>query len=74
ESDEFKNSLSYDGISLYKILKKDFVELMHSFKTYVSPTFVETAKRILDEIKPSVIVMHDEYGTLQLCIIKEASK
>ena len=74
ESDEFKKSLTYDGISLYEILKKDFVELTHSFKTYVSPAFIDAAKRILDEIKPSVVVMHDEYGTLQLCIINEAEK
>ncbi|MHA7646440.1 CDP-glycerol glycerophosphotransferase family protein [Nitrosopumilus sp. S4] len=73
-STEFKKSLIYEDISLYKILKKDFSELLHSFKTYVSPTFIETAKRILDEINPSVLVMHDEYGTLQLCLINEASK
>jgi len=72
-SEEFEKSLFYNGISLYKILKNDFVELLRSFKTYVSPAFVEAAKRILDEIKPSVVVMHDEYGTLQLCIIREAS-
>jgi len=74
KSNEFKNSLIYDDIPLYEILKKDFELLINSFKTYVSPAFIEVAKRILDEIKPSVIVMHDEYGTLQQCIIKEASK
>ncbi|MCA9813421.1 MAG: CDP-glycerol glycerophosphotransferase family protein [Nitrosarchaeum sp.] len=74
ESDEFRASLTYDGISIYEILKKDFDDLTHSFKTYVSPAFIDTAKRILEEIKPSVVVMHDEYGTLQLCIIKAASK
>jgi len=74
KSNEFKNSLTYDGISLYKIIQKDFVELIRSFKTYVSPTFIETSRKILDEIKPSVIVMHDEYGTLQLCMINEALK
>lgn len=73
-SSDFKNSLNYDEVPLYEILKKDFVDLIHSFKTYVSPTFIETAKRILDEINPSVVLMHDEYGTLQLCLINEAAK
>jgi hypothetical protein len=74
DSNEFRNSLTYDDIPLYEILKKDFEELIHSFKTYISPTFIEASKRILDEIQPSVIIMHDEYGTLQQCLIKEASK
>ena len=74
ESNEFRNSLTYDGISLYEILKKDFDGLINSFKTYVSSTFIDTAKVILKEINPSVVVMHDEYGALQLCIIKEASR
>lgn len=73
-SEEFKKSLNYQGISLYEILKDDIIRLLQSFKTYTSVTFIETAKNILDTIKPSVIMMHDEYGTLQLSIIKEAAR
>ena len=73
-SEEFKNSLTYEGFPLYEILKKDIEFLLKSLKCYMGVTFIETAKRILDVINPSVILMHDEYGTLQLSIIKEAQK
>jgi UDP-N-acetylglucosamine 2-epimerase len=71
---EFKKSLSYEDISLYDILKNDIESLLKSFKSYMAVTFIETAKNILDIIKPSLILMHDEYGTLQLSMIKEAKK
>lgn len=73
-SEELKKSLTFDGIPLYDILKEDVEALLKSFKTYTSVSFIEAAKRILDTIKPSVILMHDEYGTLQLSLIKEAKK
>jgi UDP-N-acetylglucosamine 2-epimerase len=73
-SEEFEKSLTYGDIPLYDILKDDIDFLFKSFKSYMSVTFIETAKRILDIIKPSIILMHDEYGTLQLSIIKEAKK
>jgi len=73
-SEEFEKSLTYDDIPLYDILKNDIEFLLKTFKSYMSITFIETAKRILDGIKPSIILMHDEYGTLQLSIIKEAKK
>jgi len=74
KSDEFKKSLTYEDISLYDILQYDIELVLKNFKTYMSATFIETAKRILDIIKPSVILMHDEYGALQLSIIQEAKK
>jgi len=72
--EEYEKSLTYEDISLHDILKNDIDSLLKSFKSYMSVTFIETAKRILDIIKPSIILMHDEYGTLQLSIIKEAKK
>ena len=73
-SKEFKESLIYDGISIYEILKKDIEDLFKSFKTYTAITFIETTKRIIEIEKPSVILMHDEYGALQLSLINEAKK
>jgi len=73
-SEDLKKSLTFDGIPLYNILKDDVEGLLKSFKTYTSVTFIEAAKRILDTIKPSIILMHDEYGTLQLSLITEAKK
>jgi len=73
-STEFKNSLVYDDISLYKILKNDIEDLFKSFKTFTAVTFIETTKRILEIKKPSIILMHDEYGTIQLCFINQAKK
>jgi len=73
-STEFKNSLVYDNISLYKILKNDIEDLFKSFKTFTAVTFIETSKRILEIKKPSTILMHDEYGTIQLCFINQAKK
>lgn len=74
KSKEFKQSFNYDGLDLYDVLNYDILNILQSFKTYTSPTFIETAKNILDTIKPSLIIMHDEYGTLQLSLIKEAKK
>jgi len=74
ESEEFEKSLTYGDIPLDHILKNDIGFLLKGFKSYMSVTFIETAKRILDIIKPSIILMHDEYGTLQLSIINEAKK
>ena len=72
--DDFKRSLTYSDIPLYEILKNDLELLLKSFKSYTAVTFIETAKRILDLVEPSVILMHDEYGALQLSIINEAAK
>ena len=74
QSKEFEKSLTYNEIPLYDILKDDIEFLLKSFKSYMSVTFIESAKRILDIVNPSVILLHDEYGTLQLSIIKEAKK
>jgi hypothetical protein len=74
ESEEFKQSLNHNELVLHDILKDDMLNILQSFKTYTSVTFNEAAKNILDTIKPSLIIMHDEYGTLQLCLIKEAKK
>jgi len=73
-SKEFKASLIYDGISIHELLKKDIEDLFKSFKTFTAPTLIETTKRIIEIEKPAVILMHDEYGALQLSLINEAKK
>ncbi len=73
-TNEFDKTLTYENFSLPEILKTDIEYLLKSFKSYMSITFIETSKRIIDTIKPSIILMHDEYGALQLSIIKEAQK
>jgi len=73
-SKDFKKSLVYEGISLYELLVEDFDYLFKSFKAYAAVTFIEVARKILEIERPSVIVMHDEYGALQLSLIKAAKK
>ncbi len=73
-SDDFKKSLIYEGISLYQLINDDIEHLLKSFKAYTTITFIETAERILEIEKPTVIVMHDEYGALQLSLIHAAKK
>jgi len=73
-SEDFKKSLAYNGISLYELLVEDLDYLFKSFKTYAAVTFIEVARKILEIEKPSAIVMHDEYGALQLSLIRAAKK
>ena len=61
DSKTFKESLTYEKISIYEILRKDIEDLFKSIKTFTSVTLIETAKRILEIEKPSIIIMHDEY-------------
>ncbi len=74
DSKTFKESLTYEKISIYEILRKDIEDLFKSFKTFTSVTLIETAKRILEIEKPSIIIMHDEYGAIQISLINEAKK
>jgi len=74
ESESFKNSLYYDKILLHEIIHKDIDALLKSFKALAALTLIETSKVILNLVKPSVIIMHDEYGALQLSIINAAKK
>jgi len=73
-SEDLKKSLVYDGISLYELLVEDLDYLFKSFKAYTAVTFIEVARKILEIERPSAIVMHDEYGALQLSLIKAAKK
>ncbi len=73
-SKPFIESLTYDKISIYEILRKDIKDLFKSFKTFTSVTLIETAKQILEREKPSIIIMHDEYGAIQISLINEAKK
>ena len=71
-SKEFINSLKYEKISLYEIINQDFDHLFKSFKTYTAITLIETAKKIVKIQSPSIILMHDEYGALQISLLKVA--
>ena len=72
--ENFKEKLSYEEISLFSILEKDIESLFNSLKAFAAITLVDIAERILEIEKPSVIIMHDEYGALQISLIKAAKK
>jgi len=73
-SPDFVRSLSYDQISIYKLIKDDLNLLLHSFKAYTATTMIDTAKKIIETERPSVILMHDEYGALQMSLINAAKQ
>jgi len=74
KSDRFKESLNYEGISIYELVKDDFDELFNSFKALAAIAMIETTKRIVEIKKPSEIVMHDEYGALQISFLYASKK
>ena len=74
KSDEFKKSLNFEGIPIYELVKDDFNELFNSFKSLAAIAMIETAKRIVETKRPSEIVMHDEYGALQLSFLYASKK
>lgn len=73
-SDDFKRSLEYGRISLYELIGQDISYLLKSLKAYTAVTLIEAAKRIIEEEEPNIVLMHDEYGALQLSIIRAASE
>jgi len=73
-SSSFSESLVFENIPVYELLKKDFEELFNSFKTLAAIAMIEIANEIVDIKRPSVIVMHDEYGALQISFIHAAKK
>lgn len=73
-SDDFRRSLEYRGVSLYELIRQDISDLLKSLKAYTAVTLIETAKRIVEEERPSIVLMHDEYGALQLSFIHAARK
>ena len=73
-SEEFKKSLNVDGVSIYDLVKDDFEKLFNSFKAFAAIAMIETAMKITDVKKPSKIIMHDEYGALQLSALYAAKK
>jgi len=73
-SPDFVRSLSYDQISIYELIKDDLKLLLQSFKAYTATTMIDTAKKIIEAESPSVILMHDEYGALQMSLINAAKQ
>jgi len=73
-SDEYKNSFIYEGILLYKILDKDIERLLKTFKSFSGIAMIESSEKMIEVMNPSIILMHDEYGSLQLSIINAAKK
>ena len=73
-SKEFEKSLIYDGISISELVKQDIDYLFKTFKAYTAITLIETAKKIIEHEQPQIIVMHDEYGALQLAFLKAAKE
>jgi len=74
KSNEFKKSLNVDGIPIYDLVKDDFEELFNSFKALAAIAMIETSERIIEIKRPSKIVMHDEYGALQLSFLYASKK
>lgn len=70
-SPEFTSSLAYRGVSIDPI-KDDVEDLLKSLKAHAAVAFIEAAKKILEDEKPDVVLMHDEYGALQLSLINAA--
>ena len=73
-SKEFIESLTYSGVPLYDVVKSDFEDLFKSLKAYAAVTFIDAAERIVEIEKPAAVIMHDEYGALQLAMISAARK
>jgi hypothetical protein len=73
-SEDFARSLTYKNVSIYGIIGKDIQDLLNSLKAYAAVTFIDTSRKILDKERPSAIVMHDEYGALQLSMINAAKE
>ena len=68
----FQESLLFDGISTYELLVDDFEELFNSFKAIASMAMIEASKKIIEVKKPSELVMHDEYGAIQISLLYAA--
>ncbi len=68
-SDEFAKSLVYEDVPMYELIREDIADLFKSLKAHAAITFIEAAKKITEVERPSVVVMHDEYGALQLSLI-----
>jgi len=73
-SKEFEKSLIYDEMSISDLVKQDIDYLFKTFKAYTAITLIETAKKIIEHEQPQIIVMHDEYGALQLAFLKAAKE
>jgi hypothetical protein len=73
-SPDFVGSLSYDQISIYELIKEDINLLLQSFKAFTAATMIDTEKKIIEIESPSVILMHDEYGALQMSLINAAKQ
>jgi len=68
-SDEFAKSLTYENVSIYELVRSDIEDLFKSLKAYAAITLVEASKNLIDAEQPTVVVMHDEYGALQISLI-----
>ena len=68
----FQESLIIDGISTYELLVNDFEELFNSFKAIASMAMIEASNKIIEVKKPSELVMHDEYGAIQISLLYAA--
>jgi len=71
-SEEFLKSLTYRNVSIYELVRKDIDDLLKSLKAFAAVTFIDASKRIIEKEKPDVVIMHDEYGALQLSLINAA--
>ncbi|HEY7507421.1 MAG TPA: CDP-glycerol glycerophosphotransferase family protein, partial [Nitrososphaera sp.] len=73
-SKEFADSLVYSGVPLYRLVKSDFEGLFKSLKAFAAVSFIEAAEKILEAEKPLAVIMHDEYGAIQMSLINAAKK
>lgn len=71
-TESFQRSLLIDNISIYELLVNDFEELFNSFKTIASVAMIEASKKIIKKKRPSKVIMHDEYGAIQISLLYAA--
>lgn len=66
---EFAKSLTFENVSIYELVKSDFEDLFRSLKAYAAITLIQASKKLVEAEDPAVLVMHDEYGALQISLI-----
>jgi hypothetical protein len=68
-SGEFAKSLKFENVSFYELVKNDFEDLFRSLKAFAAISLIQASKKIIEAEEPLVLIMHDEYGALQISLI-----
>jgi UDP-N-acetylglucosamine 2-epimerase len=68
-STDFAKSLTFEGVSIYELVKDDFEDLFRSLKAFAAIALIQASKKLVEAEEPNALVMHDEYGALQISLI-----